>query len=186
MKALICLSLAMLISLAYRCTPGVSSSSPMLQVDAADPALAFSEGRRLYNNQPFSGYIVSYYAANRLQSKEYYQQGKQEGLSQRWYGNGQLAESRFYTDNRKTGNHQGWWANGTKRFDYTFANDIPVGHHQTWYETGQRFSSFHYNDQGHEAGLQQLWYETGQVKANFEVRNGRRFGLLGAKGCEGK
>lgn len=175
-----------LTGLVWRCTPGVSSSGPLLQIEAKDPGLSFANGLRLFNNQPFTGAVVEYDDRHKLRAKEAFQYGKQEGVSQQWYANGQLAESRFYADNRKTGRHQGWWPNGARRFDYTFDNGIPVGHHQRWFENGQPFCSFHYDAEGHEEGTQTMWYENGKIKANFTVRNGRRFGLLGAKGCAGK
>ena len=186
MKTLVLSLLVLGLSLAESCTPGVSSSSPMLQLEKSDPLLVFSAGQLLYNNQPYSGYVLEYDLAKRLIAKDVYRQGKQEGISQRWYTNGRLAENRFYSDNRKSGRHEGWWLDGTKRFEYSFENDIPVGHHQTWYENGRPYTSFHFNSRGHEEGLQTMWYETGQIKANFNIHNGRRFGLLGAKGCAGK
>jgi antitoxin component YwqK of YwqJK toxin-antitoxin module len=97
-----------------------------------------------------------------------------------------LSEKRFYRNNQKFGHHIAFWGNGQKRFDYHFVEDMPVGEHKQWYQSGQLFSLCHYNKQGQPAGRQSFWYENGKLKANFEVVEGRRFGLLGAKGCMGE
>ena len=43
--------------------------------------------------------------------------------------------------------------------------------------------AFHYID-GKEVGSQKLWQEDGRIKANYEVKNGERFGLIGLKKCD--
>ena len=42
------------------------------------------------------------------------------------------------------------------------------------------FRDFNYIN-SKETGSQKLWYETGKIKANYEVINGERFGLIGLK-----
>jgi hypothetical protein len=32
-------------------------------------------------------------------------------------------------------------------------------------------------------GQQRMWWPDGTLRANYVVRDGRRYGLLGAKGC---
>jgi antitoxin component YwqK of YwqJK toxin-antitoxin module len=36
---------------------------------------------------------------------------------------------------------------------------------------------------GHEDGQQQWWYDNGKIKANYIIKNGRRYGLRGTKKC---
>jgi antitoxin component YwqK of YwqJK toxin-antitoxin module len=40
----------------------------------------------------------------------------------------------------------------------------------------------HYK-KGYEEGLQQFYYDNGKVKANYFMKAGRRYGLLGTKNC---
>nr|WP_293836148.1 hypothetical protein [uncultured Arsenicibacter sp.] len=168
------------------CTQRVTSNTPILILDAQTPGLQSVQQRYMYQGIPFTGVVVSRFPSGTVQSKAAYVQGEPDGVSQQWYENGRTAEIRYYAEGHKTGRHLAWWPNGRRRFDYTFERDVPVGHHQNWYPTGRRFSSFHYDAEGHEAGLQQMWFESGQIKANYEMRNGRRYGLLGAKGCMGE
>ena len=51
-----------------------------------------------------------------------------------------------------------------------------------WYAGGALFTEQQYA-LGHEAGLQRMYWEDGRVRASYVVRDGRRYGLLGAKGC---
>mgnify|MGYP003352023984 CR=1 FL=1 len=53
-------------------------------------------------------------------------------------------------------------------------------------------ASFHHNGRlaerrhffdGKEEGLQQAWTEDGQLYINYEMRNGRRYGVLNARPC---
>jgi antitoxin component YwqK of YwqJK toxin-antitoxin module len=36
---------------------------------------------------------------------------------------------------------------------------------------------------GHEEGEQKWWYDNGKIKANYIIKDGRRYGLLGTKNC---
>jgi hypothetical protein len=37
---------------------------------------------------------------------------------------------------------------------------------------------------GHETGLQRIWQPDGSLFANYEVRNGRNYGLTGTTHCQ--
>jgi antitoxin component YwqK of YwqJK toxin-antitoxin module len=51
-----------------------------------------------------------------------------------------------------------------------------------WFPDGTLYKQFRY-EHGHESGAQRMWYVDGSVRANYVVRDGRRYGLIGAKGC---
>ena len=138
-----------------------------------------------YKNQLFNGHLIEKNIGGKLIAKSGYFNGKIDGLQQKWFGNGSKKEVRFYENNLKVGKHEAWYQNGNKRFEYFIEKDIPIGVHQEWFENGQPFSLFTYNNLGQPEGLQKMWFENGQTKANYVVKNGRRYGLLGAKGCQG-
>lgn len=138
-----------------------------------------------YKNQPLNGYIIEKNIAGILISKSGYFNGELTGKQQEWFDDGKKKEVRFYENNSKVGTHEGWYNNGIKKFEYLIENDIPIGVHREWFENGKPFSVFTYNNTGQPEGLQKMWFENGQVKANYIVKNGRRYGLLGAKGCLG-
>jgi antitoxin component YwqK of YwqJK toxin-antitoxin module len=166
-------------------SPQITIPNVWVKVEA-DSSLRFENGLVLQQNKPFSGYIVSYYSSQKLRLKEAYLSGRAENVHQKWHENGQLQEQRGYLNNHKHGIHRGWWPNGKLKFEYNFADDVATGVHQEWYDNGQLFTRLTYDKQGQPEGSQQMWYNTGQIKANYLVKNGRRFGLLGAKGCMGE
>lgn len=101
---------------------------------------------------------------------------------EKWYDNGQLMERRYYENGKKVGVHLGWWPNGNKRFEYHYSMDMYDGPVKEWYEDGQLYRSFNYKD-GQEFGAQQMWKPDGRISANYEVRDGRKYGLTGVKNC---
>jgi protein SCO1/2 len=82
----------------------------------------------------------------------------------------------------KTGWHRTWWPNGHIRTDAHYAVDAIVGEFRSYYSSGQAYELRHYVN-GHEEGTQQSWTEDGNLFLNYEVRNGRRYGLVNAKPC---
>lgn len=163
----------------------VACNSSQVEITWDEKLFSQNNDVLLYQQKAFSGTLVKYYSNKKLASKQNFTEGKLEGLTEKWFENGQIQERRFYSQNHKTGKHKAWWENGQKRFEYEFENDAPIKNHKEWYPNGQLFSVNNYDENGQPAGVQQMWFDDGKIKANYEVKNGRRFGLLGAKGCMG-
>lgn len=156
---------------------------PSISIDAKDLALE-KKGARIYlNDSLFSGYVVSHSAEGALQSKKGFLNGKLEGEAVEYYSNGQLRERRLYIQNRKTGMHLGFWPNGQAKFEYRFEADLHVGELKEWYATGQAYRFLNYVD-GKENGSQKMWEPNGKIRANYVVKNGHRYGLIGLKNCK--
>jgi antitoxin component YwqK of YwqJK toxin-antitoxin module len=167
-------------------TEKVTVIIPAIEVSAENTTLSMKEGTLYVNNKPYSGFVIEKYLGGKLASKNGYLNGKLEGKQEKWFENGTQQEVRFYATNRKIGKHEGWYENGQKRFEYFINNDVPIEIHREWYDSGQLFSLLTYNAKGQPEGRQQMWFANGQIKANYVVKNGRRFGLFGAKGCMGE
>ncbi len=170
-------------------TPKIESTSfkiPDSLVALADTNLSERQGILYYAQKPFSGFVFEKYLTEKLALKNGYLHGKLEGIQEKWYSDGSKMEVRFYHANRKTGKHIGWWENKKIKFEYFIKNDIPIKMHREWYPNGQLYSLSTYNIEGQPEGTQQMWFETGQIKANYVIKDGRRFGFLGAKGCMGE
>ena len=56
------------------------------------------------------------------------------------------------------------------------------GELKEWMETGQPYRFFHYI-KGYEEGSQKMWWSNGSIRANYVIKNGKRYGLLGLKIC---
>ena len=155
-----------------------------LEVDAADPQLHLSNGMLYYKGMVFTGVLSSTYDNGNKRSAVHYTQGRKNGDETRWYPDGNIEASRVYSKGNKVGTHQGWWPNGQLKFIYEFNRHGEYNGSVTeWYFSGQKFMDFHYLD-GKEEGSQKLWQEDGRIKANYVVKNGERFGLIGLKKCD--
>lgn len=77
------------------------------------------------------------------------------------------------------------WPNGHVRIVETFHQGVLEGKLREWLPDGTLFREQNYRH-GQEEGRQRMWYADGTLRANYVVKSGRRFGLMGAKGCTGK
>ena len=89
----------------------------------------------------------------------------------------------FLFGRKKEGIHTAWWPDGNPKFQYHFINDEHHGEAKEWYSNGKPFRFFHYTI-GHEDGLQQMWWEDGSIRANYVVKDGEQYGLIGRKLCK--
>ena len=165
------------------CTFFSCSNEAELEVLASDKNLNLQNGILSYNDSPFRGTIVSYHEAGNLKYSAEYLDGQKHGQERKWYSNESLAEERFYTNGRKSGIHIAFWPNGNKKFVYHF-NTIGEynGNVKEWFKTGELMRDFNYIS-GKESGSQRMWNVDKSIRANYEVVNGERFGLIGLKKC---
>ena len=157
-------------------------SIPALYIAATDKALQQQEGYLYYHNARFSGWLYDMYFNGDTSLLISYAEGKEEGWCRKWYEGKNPKEERFYINGKKEGAHKGWWPDGKLKFHYLFTNDEHNGEAKEWFRNGKLFRLFHYK-QGYEDGLQKMWWEDGRVRANYVVRGGQQFGLIGRKLC---
>ena len=84
--------------------------------------------------------------------------------------------------NKKEGKHIGFWEDGKPKFEFYFTKGEHDGMANEWYSNGQAYKAFHYT-MGYENGSQKMWWENGVIRANYAVKQGRRYGLIGLKLC---
>jgi protein SCO1 len=99
------------------------------------------------------------------------------------YADGNLASVQAWRGGRKAGTHATWWPSGAVRLAAHYADDVYDGEYRTFHETGRPYELRHYSA-GREAGLQQSWTADGVLFLNYEVRKGRRYGMVNARPCE--
>ena len=92
-------------------------------------------------------------------------------------------EYREYGLGRKNGKQVAFWENGNKRFEFVAKDDAYEGELKEWTLNGELFHLAHYAN-GQEEGIQKMWYENGKIRANYVIRKGKRYGLLGTKNCK--
>jgi antitoxin component YwqK of YwqJK toxin-antitoxin module len=135
-----------------------------------------------YGKQFFTGFRYALYATGDTAFIKSYFNGVEEGPQKKWYDNKKLAEQRFYINGKKEGLQQGWWPDASPKFMYTSNSDVYEGELKEWNFAGLLYKHFHYVN-GQEEGSQKLLWDNGTIRANYVVRNGKKYGLIGLKLC---
>ncbi|MCY7352538.1 MAG: hypothetical protein LH606_18085 [Cytophagaceae bacterium] len=164
------------------CQAGPAADTTQRFVRQDDPALRQAGPVLLYQQTPLTGVVVAFYSNGDTLSVEPFRAGKLQGTAQVWHPNRRKSEERTYEAGRRVGLHQGWWASGQRRFRHAYADDLMEGPSESWFADGTPAQRKHYAE-GHEAGRQILWQPNGRLLANYEVRNGRNYGLTGQNPC---
>jgi antitoxin component YwqK of YwqJK toxin-antitoxin module len=158
-------------------------SDEKITIESSTEGLELVNGILELNKISFSGRLTTRFENNKLKSEIFYTKGKKHGSEKYWSKSGALIQERFYKNGYKTGTHSAWWSPKSPKFVYHFNNQGAFhGEVKEWYRSGQLYMSFNYEN-GNENGRQQLWKVDGTIKANYEVVNGERFGLIGLKKC---
>ena len=155
---------------------------PPIFKPSADKGFALHQDTLFYNDIKYSGFVYTLYNAKDTMQIAGFLNGVEEGVQKKWYLNKQIASERFYRAGKKIGKHLGYWENGQPQFEFYFENGEYHGIAKEWYQNGQAYRSFHY-EHGYEQGSQKMWWENGIIRANYVVKNGRRYGLIGLKIC---
>ncbi len=192
LNILLLLNLSLLI---FSCQNSASSDSNSLTEKNFSDRKIDAEGRNIksikskkgffyVNDSLFSGMIYYLYPNSRDTLKiENYSNGKENGYWFQYYPNQILKEKRFFDKGKKEGEHIGFYENGEKKFLYHLKNDVYEGNSKEWTIDGNLVKDMNYH-LGQEQGSQKIWYDNGKIKANYVIKDGRRYGLLGTKNCQ--
>lgn len=166
------------------CHGAVKEPAPRVILPEDDPSLVVTNGVLWQAGKQYTGIIYTCYpnGTDTLSSAQY-AQGRLHGTSRKYYPGAKLMEQREYNRGTKHGLQVSYWETGRKRFAFTAKNDAYEGELREWSADGKPVHLAHFKN-GQEEGLQQMWYDNGKIRANYVIRNGRRYGLLGTKNCE--
>ncbi|MEI6189129.1 MAG: toxin-antitoxin system YwqK family antitoxin [Chitinophagia bacterium] len=159
-----------------------SITIPNLYINILDTQVQFHQDTLYFQAKKFSGFIFKLFPNKDTAFVGSYWNGLEEGIHQKWYPHYKLAEFRNYHLGKKEGKHIGFWENGNPKFEYHFSEGELQGITNEWYENGRPYKVMHYQ-KGYEAGSQKMWWENGVIRANYVVKQGRRYGLIGLKLC---
>lgn len=154
---------------------------PAITLRSDNANLKLVNGQWFYHDTLFSGRVEDFYSSGLLKSRQGFYKGKEEGWLIEWFENGQRASQRYYRAGEKEGVHKGWWDNGVPRFTYHFAGGKYDGDFSEWTMNGLLAKQIIYKDGNEISG--KAWRDNGKLYMSFEVRGGRRYGLMNAKPC---
>lgn len=173
------------ISILFSCKseikPSVKTEKISLNIDSAEFKL--QNGILFLKSEAYSGKVYSLYQNSKdtLEIKEFLN-GKEHGTWKKFYAHHQLRELRYFENGNKIGILRSWWPNGRKQIVYQFKNNEYNGTCLEWNEQGNLIIELNYKN-GYEEGAQKMFYDNGKVRANYVIKDGRRYGLLGTKNC---
>ena len=101
------------------------------------------------------------------------------------YEDGRVRRDAEMRNGQLDGTVRGWYENGRLAFEYSYRRGLSEGVQQQWLPSGVLLSRFNHVA-GHEVGQQQMWNADGTIRSNYVIRDGKRYGLIGAMGCTGK
>ena len=159
-----------------------TNNIPPIFKPSTDKGFTLHQDTLFYDNIKYSGLVYTLYNAKDTMLVASYLNGLEEGVQKKWYPNQQIALVRDYHAGKKVGKHIGYWENGQPQFEFYFLDGEYHGEAKEWYQNGQVYRTFHY-EHGYEQGSQKMWWENGIIRANYVVKNGRRYGLVGLKLC---
>ena len=162
--------------------PRISKTVPLNLFNYSDDRFSNHQDTVYFGNIFFTGYRYFLYSNGDTALLQSYFNGVEEGMQQKWYPNKQLAEKRFYINGKKEGIQQGWWPDGKQKYYFEVYDNDYNGVFKEWYPSGILGKEFHYV-KGQEEGSERLWWDNGTVRANYVIRNGKKYGLLGLKTC---
>ena len=160
----------------------INNAIPNAVVNSKDSFLQMHQDTLFFHDKKFSGTIFNTYSSGDTAMIQQFSSGLEQGFFKKWYVNKQLAESRFFQAGKKLGKHIGFWEDGKPKFEFYFTKGEHDGIANEWYANGQAYKAFHYT-MGYENGSQKMWWENGVIRANYVVKQGRRYGLIGLKLC---
>lgn len=170
------------LGLSFGCQP--SSHTNFLRYSNVDSVeLEKKNGILRIDEKPYTGYL---FELDNLSTDtlvlEKFVEGKPEGIHRRFYSGGVINAERLFKDGKEEGLFRAWYPNGNKMAERNFSEGLYHGNLKEWTESGVLIREMNY-EYGHESGRQQIWDSSGKLIANYEVRNGKTYGLTGVKGC---
>jgi len=163
--------------------PQDNSKEKIRTISVDNAQISFENTGVFYQGKPFSGKLFRLDPQTQDTLKiESYARGNRHGNWIQYFTGHVLKEIRTFDQGKKVGAFVQYFPTGKKQQAYHFQNDEYQGVASEWNESGVLIREMHYVA-GHEEGSQKLFYDNGQVRANYVMKSGRRFGLLGTKNC---
>ena len=151
---------------------------------ADDPHLEILASKAHRYDEPFTGWVLSFYTGFKIQSLVPFWKGEKHGLEIRWHSNGQRWLERPFQYGKMHGTHRGWYPDGKVLFSRDYVDDVDHGEYWAWHPNGQ-VSNFVRFDRGVEKAVKS-WASFGAVHYNYVTGDNERIGVQGGQYCRTK
>lgn len=136
------------------------------------------------NSKKYSGYAVTKFENDSLKQKFGILNGRKQNEDITWFQNGKIRIKANYHKGKLHGKKQIWAQDSlyTLIAEYNYHLNKGHGKQTKWYSTGELFQVTNLQ-MGKEDGVQQAFRRNGTLYANYEVKNGRIFGMRRGNLC---
>ena len=155
---------------------------PHILVKNTDPSLIKTDAGWIFNNRPFSGFMIQVENNGRIVYKLPIIEGKEEGVAIGFYYSGEKLLERRFINGKKQGIFKQWWPNGRLRYLFNYHHDKYEGKQIVYFHFGKVQAEKNYRA-GIEEGVQKIWDSTGNLISNYTVKNNKIYGALSAMDC---
>lgn len=162
--------------------PKLAKTIPAYYLFPKDNRLKLVRDTMFLDGSYYTGFYVGFHPSGDTAFIRGFFNGLPEGRQVAWSEQGVPVSSTFYINGKKEGLQQTWWPDKTPQLRYWTSDNEYEGEFLEWNTAGVLIKQFNYQ-KGQESGHQRLWWDNGTVRANYVIRNGRKYGLLGLKLC---
>jgi len=146
-----------------------------------DPKLKKVDGVFFYDGEAYTGELNNKLSDSNIKASAIILDGLLHGTLSEFYSNGQVRTEKIFTDGYENGSQKGWHSTGELSYDYTALRGVRDGLYQEYYPNGQlQVEAFYKNGIETKRKIKDI---EGVVIVNYEIRDGRYYGLLGSSSC---
>lgn len=145
--------------------------------------LTKNDGLYYYNGQVYNGTIDNRSLGRKIFSQVIIKDGKIHGDFIEKYDNGVKRTLMKYVDGLKDGVQKGWHKSGQLSYQYIAKDGHLTGDYKEYYPNGNIQIESMY-ELGQEV-KKKIYTSEGKVIANYHIKNGKYYGLLGSSSCIG-
>jgi len=162
--------------------PKLAKTIPTYYLTSNDDRLKLVRDTMFLDGSYYTGFYLGFHPSGDTAIIRGFYNRVPEGRQVVWNEQGVPVSSAFYINGKKEGLQQTWWPNKTPQLRYSTSDNDYEGEFLEWNSAGVLIKQFNYL-KGQESGHQRLWWDNGTVRANYVIRNGRKYGLIGLKIC---
>lgn len=146
-----------------------------------DKELTQVDGLYYKEDRKYTGELNNNLLNNRIKASAQFRDGLLHGSFIETYADGQQRTRKNFNNGYEVGEQKGWHSNGQISYTYIADAGIRQGVYQEYYPNGKlQVESYYENGKEIRRKIKDL---NGDIIVNYEIRDGRYYGLLGSSSC---
>ncbi len=152
------------------------NGSDELTINRNDENIKMAHDILFYKDKPVNGTVEEFLPGGKIKSRTNYKNGMKGGKEILFFPDGKIYSECEFEKNKMNGKFTGYYIDGKTKFSYSYSDGLLNGESHDYFELGQPGTEKAYSD-GTETGPQKEWSRNGRLLKNYNVKEGRRYGL---------